>query len=111
MIFLMLFLGLFVFWIYAEFRLNRIARISAGVTCLGLIALATVFLASIIPHYESGFHRQSLRLCEQALTNGNPQLAIQALHTYNGIAATGSTYKAAMTMSDILVPLPKELEH
>ncbi len=107
MIFLILFIGLVVFWIYAECRLKLAARIIGGVACLCFISLATEFVGHIGPYYESGFHRESLRLCEQALTNGNPQIALQALHTYNGIAATGSTYQAAMGMRQVLIVQPK----
>jgi hypothetical protein len=102
MIYLALFLGLLAYWIYTECRRKLAVRVGICVASLFFIVLASYYAGRMIPHYESTYHQESLRLCEQALTNGNPQLVIQSLHAYNSIAATGSTYQAAMGMRRLL---------
>jgi hypothetical protein len=96
---LTLFLGLVVFWIYAECRLKLPIRIGAGIACLLFIGTSTYY----VHHIESDCHREALMYSELALTNGMPRLVLQALHTYNSIAATGSTFHAAMEMDLLLI--------
>jgi len=87
MIFVIIFLLMFGFWIYAEQkRIHVLARVGGGLACMVLLCLATSFVSQIIPSYEHNFHKTVIR----------------ALHTYNGIAATGSTYQAAMLMGHVL---------
>jgi len=43
-----------------------------------------------------------MKRMEQVLTNGDTPTVLRALQTYNSIAATDSTYRAAAEMSDVL---------
>jgi hypothetical protein len=95
---LILLLGLLVFWIYAECRLKLPVRIGAGIACLLFIGTSAYF----VHHVESHFHKEALSYSELALGSGKPALVLQALHTYNTIAATGSTFQAAMEMDQLL---------
>ena len=52
--------------------------------------------------YEHRLHRNDMKKMEQVLTKGDNTTVLRALQTYNSIAATGSTYRAASEMSDIL---------
>ena len=106
MIILVIFLLLFAVWIYAEKRnLSLVARLGNGLACIVSIGLAMSFAGQIIPSYESNFHKTEMRDMELCLTHGDTQAVLRALHTYNGIAATDSTYRAAMEMRSIL-PYP-----
>jgi hypothetical protein len=103
MIFVIIFLLMFGFWIYAEQkRIHVLARVGGGLACMVFLCLATSFVSQIIPSYEHSFHKSDMRQMELVLTNGDTQTVIRALHTYNGIAATGSTYQAAMQMGHVL---------
>ena len=75
-----------------------------GLVTIAIIvtALVTTEITAIIPRYESTFHESSLRLAADLLSKGETNRVLQALTTYNGIAATGSTYRAAMQMWIVL---------
>jgi hypothetical protein len=100
--FLILFFVALAFWIHAERRLGAAARISGGIFSMALIGCAAYFVATIIPSYERTFHRSSMRLTGELISKGETQRVQQAIHVYNGIAATGTTYRAAMEMWDVL---------
>jgi hypothetical protein len=95
-------IALVVFLIYAECRFKLVGRIITVVACLSIAVYATYIGGHIISGYESRFNRESLLLCEQALTNGDTQLVIMVLHKYNAIAANISTYQASLEMSEIM---------
>jgi hypothetical protein len=98
---LLLFLELIV-WIYAERRLSLVARISSGAICTLLLGLNGYFVASVGPNYESKFHKRSIQLSGELIAKGEIQRVQQAFSTYTNIAATGTTYRAAMQMWEIL---------
>ena len=98
MIVIIPFACLLVFWIYAELRLKILARIASGLACAIYAIYCAYVLASIVPGFERDFTKRSMVLCEEALTNGNPQTALQAVHIYNTVAATGNTYQASVQM-------------
>ena len=62
MIFLVMFLLVFAFWIYAEKKLGVSARVWAGLACMILVGLACSFVASVIPCYERSLHKRSIQL-------------------------------------------------
>jgi hypothetical protein len=96
------------FWIYAERRLSFAARISSGVVCLLLLGANCYFVASVGPSYERTFHKSSIRLSGELIAKGETQRVQQAISAYTNIAATGTTYRAAMQMWDVLNHGPKE---
>jgi hypothetical protein len=103
MIFVVIFLLMFSFWIFAEKqKLHFFARFGSGLACMTFVGLAIDFVGHIGPSYESNFHRVDMLRMEQAITNGDTQSVFQALEAYNRIAATGSTYQAAMQMGPYL---------
>lgn len=106
MVFPVIFLLMLIFWIYAEKKnLSFAARMGGGLACMVFIGLTINFMSQIIPHYESVFHKQNMWDIEHSLTNGDTMSALQALHTYNSIASTGSTYSAAIEMREVIHPL------
>jgi hypothetical protein len=103
MSYIITFLVIFGFWIYAEHkRIHVLARIGGGLACMAFIWQATSAASHIIPAYEHSFHKSAMQQMELALTNGDTQTVLRALNTYNGIAATGTTYQAAMQMNHVL---------
>lgn len=54
---------------------------------------------------EHRLHRNSMKKMEQVLTNGDIPTVLRALQTYNSIAATDSTYRAASEMNDVIYQL------
>ena len=108
MVFLILFLVMLAFWIYAERRLGVAARVTSGIACMVFIACSSYFIASIMPSYERTFHKSSIRLSGELIAKGETQRVQQAIGTYTNISATGTTYRAAMQMWDVLNHGPKE---
>ena len=105
--FLILILLALAFWIYAERRLRVGARIGGGMLCIVLVAFGAYFSAVHLPS-ERLAHRSSLRLTAELLSKGETQRVEQALGVYNSIAATSTTYRAAMEMWDVLNHGPKK---
>ena len=107
MILLIVFLLMVAFWISMEIRTASYPmRLGSGLACIALVTAALVGQI-IIPSYERSFHKADMRDMELCLTNGDTQAVIRALHTYNTIAATGSTYQAAREMR-LCLPQPKK---
>ena len=98
---LLLVLSLIV-WIYAEQRLSLVARISSGAICILLLGGNCYFIASVGPNYESKFHKRSIQLSGELIAKGETQRVQQAFSIYTNIAATGTTYRAAMQMWEVL---------
>ena len=91
-----------VFWLYAEFKLGRWARIICGfvtILCSGFLVYA---FCQIKPSYESAFHRSSIRDAGTLLKQGQTNVVISAFETYTSIAATGSTFQASGRMMHVL---------
>jgi hypothetical protein len=86
------------FWILAEMRFKLTGRIIATLVLVIISGLNIYVIAMLIPGFEHGYHKQALLLCEQELERGNTQHVLQAIHTYNNVAATNSTYAAAADM-------------
>ena len=108
MAFSIIFLVMLAFWIYAERRLGVAVRVASGIACMVFIACSFYFIASIMPSYERTFHKSSIRLSGELIAKGETQRVQQAISTYTNIAATGTTYRAAMQMWDVLNHGPKE---
>jgi len=103
MIFLVIFLMVFVFWYYAEKRsLSLSVRLASGLASMAFIGFAIAAVSNVGPSYERNYHKADMRQMEQIFTNGDTQVVLRALHTYNGITATGSTYSAASEMYHVL---------
>ena len=98
---LLLVLSLIV-WIYAEQRLSLVARFSSGAICILLHRENCYFIASVGPNYESKFHKRSIQLSGELIAKGETQRVQQAFSIYTNIAATGTTYRAAMQMWEVL---------
>jgi hypothetical protein len=90
------------FWLYAEFKLGRAARICLGIASIISIAFVASELSSIMPIEESVLHGSSLKLAGQLMASGQTVRVQQAIDAYNGQASTGSTYSAAGEMWDVL---------
>ncbi len=71
---------------------------------IGVVVLLAIVLAAshVIPSYERTFHKSSIRLSGELLAKGETQRVQQAISTYNNVAATGTTYRAAMQMWNVL---------
>ena len=91
-----------VFWLYAEFKRGRAARISLGIASIISIAFVIYQLGGTIPAHESTMHSSSLRLAGQLMATGETTRVQQAIEAYNGEASTSSTYGAAMEMWYVL---------
>ena len=101
-IILPLILAAFVFWLYAEFKLGRGARIVLGlisILCGGYLVYA---FCQIWPFYESAWHQNSIRDATTLLKQGQTNVVISAFETYSSIAATDSTFRASEQMMHIL---------
>jgi hypothetical protein len=71
--------------------------------------LAALWITSlVIPSYERKIHNSSLRLSGELLAKGETQRVQQAISTYTNVAATSTTYRAAMKMWDVLSHGPKK---
>ena len=93
------FLGILIFWLYAECKLNRAIRIIGGLGCIILVAVSAHLVTMIIPHYESSFHRRSIKKSSELIANGDTQRVQQAFQLYNAIATNNdSAYRASMEM-------------
>ena len=99
---LILLLLALIVWIYAERRLSLVARISSGAICFLLLVWNCYFIASVGPNYESKFHKRSIQLSGELIAKGETQRVQQAFSIYTNIAATGTTYRAAMQMWEVL---------
>ena len=101
-IILPLILAAFGFWLYAEFKLGRGARIILGlisIVCDGFLVYA---VCQIRPFYESAWHRNSIRDATALLKQGQTNAVISAFETYTSVAATGSTFRASEQMMHTL---------
>lgn len=58
----------------------------------------SVFVASILPRYESGFHKEGMMKLGTALAEERYEEAQAAVARYNQVAADMGTYSAAMGM-------------
>ena len=103
MILSLVLLALLASWIFAELRLRVEARIIGGIACMIIIGVTIHFADLVVPYYEQGFHREAMFKAEECLRTGETVRALQALHAYNNIAQTGSTYSASMEMRDLLL--------
>lgn len=65
-------------------------------------AWITSEINSILPRYASTFHRSSIKLATDLLLSGNTNRVLEAFTEYNDIAASDTTYRAAMQMWVIL---------
>jgi hypothetical protein len=76
----------------------------------GVIFLLTALWMSsiVIPSYERKFHKNSIRLSGELLAKGETQRVQQAISIYTNVAATSTTYRAAMKMWDVLSHEPKK---
>ena len=101
-IILPLILAAFGFWLYAEFKLGRGARIGLGsvlVLCVGFLVYA---VCQIRPFYESAWQQNSVRDATALLKQGQTNAVISAFETYTSISATGSTFRASEQMMHTL---------
>ena len=102
LILLLLMVLALIVWIYAERRLSLVARISSGAICFLLLVWNCSFVVIMGPYYDSKFHKWSIQLSGELITKGEIQRVQRAFSTYTNIAATGTTYRAAMQMWEIL---------
>ena len=100
-------LALFIYWLFAELKLGRTARIASGILCMVLVGFGTNVITLIIPKYESDFHKANMELVATLLTNGETQRVWQGIQAYTNAAATHATYGAALEMWDVLNNGPK----
>ena len=94
-IILPLILAAFGFWLYAEFKLGRRARIGLGfvsILCVGFIVYA---FCQLRPFYESAWHRNSIRDATALLKQDQTNDVISAFEIYSSVAATDSTFRAS----------------
>jgi hypothetical protein len=106
-IILPLILAALVFWLYAEFKLGRGARIGLGlvsILCGGFVIYA---FCQIRPFYESAWHRNSIRDATALLKQGQTNVVISAFETYSSVAATDSTFRAS---EQLMHSLSREIE-
>jgi hypothetical protein len=97
-----LILAVLIIWLYAEFKLERRARIVFGfiaMLCGGFLIYA---FCQIKLFYESAWHRNSIRDAEALLKQGQTNIVISAFETYTSIAKTNSTFRASEQMMHIL---------
>jgi len=97
-IFAIPFLVVPIVWLYAEFKLGRPARICLGVLSLVTVGLVTYSACSMFRHYESAWHRASIRDAADLLRKGETRPVQEALDQYNSMVATGSTFRASEKM-------------
>jgi hypothetical protein len=91
-----------ILWLAAEFRPSRWPRIGFGLAALVGVGIITHLASSIIPRYESDFHRVGLRELGDLAARGDFARVQQALVAYNETAGRhGSTYIAAMKLSQV----------
>lgn len=102
MIFIVIFILALAFWIYAERKLGLSVRVWAGLACMAFLGLACTFVANVIPSYERSFHTRSIQLSGELIARGETLRVQQAIGTYTNLAATGTTYGAAMRMWEVL---------
>jgi hypothetical protein len=95
-------LAVLIFWLYAEFKLERRVRIALGFVSLLCISFLVYAVCQVKPFYESHWHRNSIRDAENLLKQGQTNVVISAFETYNSIAATNSTFRASEQMMHIL---------
>ncbi|HKI69932.1 MAG TPA: hypothetical protein VKA67_10110 [Verrucomicrobiae bacterium] len=101
-IILPLILAAFGFWLFAEFKLGRGARIILGlvsIVCGGFLVYA---VCQIRPFYESAWHRNSIRDATALLKEGQTNVVISVFETYSSIATTGSTFRASEQLTHTL---------
>jgi len=97
-----LILAAFCFWLYAEFKLGRGARIVLGlisILCGGFLAYA---ICQIRPFYENAWHRDSIRDATTLLKQGQTNVVISAFEIYSSVAATDSTFRASQQLMHTL---------
>src|SRR5277367_4054219 len=84
-----------IFWLYAELKLGRRARIILGFVSILSNCFLVYAFCQIKPFYESAWHRNSIRDAESLLKQGQTNIVISAFETYSSIAATNSTFRAS----------------
>ena len=90
-------------WIIAEVESSRRAvRVGLGFLTMAAVAVSAHSLARFTSAIESGSTRSSLRLAEELLSAGDTQRVQQAIHGYNEVAASGSTYRASFELWHVL---------
>jgi hypothetical protein len=94
-IILPLILAVPIIWLYAEFKLGRLARITLGIISMVCSGFLIYGFCQVKPFYESAWHRNSIRDAESLLKQGQTSSVITAFDAYNSIAATGSTFRAS----------------
>jgi hypothetical protein len=97
-------------WVIAENAASR-RMVRLGLGCLTMIAMGIFAdsLARYAPEMEISRTRNSLRLAEELMSAGDTQRVQQALHAYNGEAASGSG-KASFELWYVLNHGPKSAE-
>ena len=91
-----------VLWLYAEFKLGRVARMCLGIASIISITFVVSEFHNLGTTYETVLHRSSLKLAGELMASGQTVRVQQAIDAYNGLASTGSTYSAASEMWDVL---------
>ena len=90
-------------WLIAEMESSRrVVRVGLGCLTMAAVAVSAYSLARFTPAIESGSTRNSLRLAEQLLSAGDTQRVQQAVHAYNEVATSGSTYRASFELWHVL---------
>jgi len=97
-IILPLVLAVAIFWLYAEFKLGRRARVILGLVAMLCAGFLVYAFCQVKPFYESAWHRNSIRDAESLLKQGQTNIVIRAFENYSSIAATDSTFRASERM-------------
>jgi len=93
----------FSLWILAEFKANKILRITLGIIAISLIAYFTFLAVSVIPSYERQFNKSNLKKIEDYLKNDEITIVINSISKYNKIIEENNNYyKASMELWESL---------
>ena len=90
------------FWLYAEFKLGRTARLVSGIISIAVVAVLIDSAFQYRRSYEKIWHRRSMHLAAELLSKGETNKLQRAFEAYNTTVRTGSTEQAS---SDMLVIL------
>lgn len=91
-----------IFWLYAEFKLGRAARVSFGFLSIVVAVFLTCLFSQFTSEYERAWNRSSIKLAEELLAKGETNHVQRAFNAYNTIIATGSTFRASEKMWHVL---------
>lgn len=99
MIFLLTALIFFAFWIFSEFKMDRLHRIICVVVMLVSLSFGLKDYHLIIPSYERSFTERSLESIEVLLGKGKTEKVVSALRSFREDTEKTSHYKALMNLT------------